>query len=87
VGALHRAFRAGALSALLPGAGQLYLGRRRRGIILLVIGLLPVVAAIVLWLWTGSSLIGQTLRPSVLGGLLVGNGLVAAFRLFGVFDA
>jgi LCP family protein required for cell wall assembly len=87
VGALHRAFRAGALSALLPGAGQLYLGRRRRGIILLVIGLLPVVAAIVLWLWTGSSLIGQTLRPSVLGGLLVGNGLLAAFRLFGVFDA
>jgi LCP family protein required for cell wall assembly len=87
VGALHRAFRAGALSALLPGAGQLYLGRRRRGLILLVIGLLPLVAAAVLWLLTGSSLLGQTLRPSVLGGLLVANGLLAAFRLFGVFDA
>jgi polyisoprenyl-teichoic acid--peptidoglycan teichoic acid transferase len=87
VGALQRAFRAGALSALLPGAGQLYLGRRRRGVILLVIGLLPLIAAVVLWLVTGTSLLGETLRPSVLGALLVANGLLAAFRLFGVFDA
>jgi LCP family protein required for cell wall assembly len=87
VGALHRAFRAGALSALLPGAGQLYLGRRRRGVVLLAIALLPLVAVLVLWRVTGTSLLGQTLRPSVLAGLLVANGLLAAFRLFGVYDA
>jgi LCP family protein required for cell wall assembly len=75
------------LSALFPGAGQLYLGRRRRGLILLVIGLLPLVAAVALWLMTGSSLLGETLRPSMLAALLVANGLLAAFRLFGVFDA
>jgi LCP family protein required for cell wall assembly len=75
------------LSALLPGAGQLYLGRRRRGVVLLVIGLLPLVAAVVLWRASGTSLLGQALRPSVLAALLVANGLFAAFRLFGVFDA
>lgn len=84
---LHKAFRAGILSALLPGAGQLYLGHRRRGLVLLTLGLLPLVAAGALLFREGGSTVGLMLRPSVLGALLVGNALLAAFRLFTVFDA
>lgn len=84
---LHRAFRAGVLSALLPGAGQLYLGHRRRGLVLLGLGLVPLVAGGVVLGRSGGSTVSLMLRPSVLGALLVGNGLLAAFRLFVVFDA
>jgi polyisoprenyl-teichoic acid--peptidoglycan teichoic acid transferase len=84
---LHKGFRAGILSALLPGAGQLYLGYRRRGLVLLTLGLLPPVAAGALLVRDGASTMGLMLRPSVLGALLVGNALLAAFRLFAVFDA
>jgi LCP family protein required for cell wall assembly len=75
------------LSALLPGAGQLYLGHRRRGLALLALGLLPLVPVGAVLAREGGSTVGLMLRPSVLGALLVGNGLLAAFRLFAVFDA
>lgn len=84
---LHRAIRAGVLSALLPGAGQLYLGHKRRGLLLLGFGLLPLVFLGTLLVRDGGSMVSLVLRPSVLGALLVGNALVAAFRLFAVFDA
>jgi LCP family protein required for cell wall assembly len=90
VGELHRGFRAGILSALLPGAGQLYLGHRRRGLVVLGLGLLPVVFVGTMVLRGGAnagSMAGMVLRPSVLGSLLVVNGLLAIFRLFAVFDA
>ena len=54
---------------------------------LLGLGLLPLVFLGTLLAREGGSMVGLVLRPSVLGALLVGNGLVAAFRLFGVFDA
>ena len=84
---LHRAIRAGVLSALLPGAGQLYLGHRRRGLVLLALGLLPLVFVGTLLVRGGGSMVSLVLRPSVLAALLIGNALVAAFRLFAVFDA
>ncbi len=84
---LHRAIRAGVLSALLPGAGQLYLGHKRRGLLLLGFGLLPLVFLGTLVVRGGGSMVSLVLRPSVLGALLVGNALLAAFRLFAVFDA
>jgi polyisoprenyl-teichoic acid--peptidoglycan teichoic acid transferase len=75
------------LSALIPGAGQLYLGHCRRGLVLLGLGLLPLVFAGTLVLRGGGSMVALVLRPSFLGSLLVVNGLLAAFRLFAVFDA
>jgi polyisoprenyl-teichoic acid--peptidoglycan teichoic acid transferase len=87
VGGLHRALRAGVFSVLLPGAGQLYLGRRRRGLIFLALGLLPLVFLGTMLFRSRAAMVGLVLRPSVLGALLVGNGVVAAFRLYAVFDA
>ena len=78
------------LSVLIPGAGQLYLGHRRRGLVLLGLGLLPLALAGTLVLRGGGdagSIAGMVLRPSVLGRLLVVNGLLAVFRLCAVFDA
>lgn len=54
---------------------------------LLALGLVPLVAGGALLVRSGGSTVGLLLRPSVLGALLVGNGLLAAFRLFVVFDA
>jgi len=79
--------RAAVLSSLLPGAGQLYLGCRRRGLALLAVALLPLVGAVAAWTVSGGSLLRDLLRPSVLASLLVGNALLAAFRLFAAFDA
>jgi polyisoprenyl-teichoic acid--peptidoglycan teichoic acid transferase len=79
--------RAGLLSALLPGVGQLCLGHRRRGLLFLALGLLPLVFLGAMLARGGESMVTLVLRPSVLGALLVANGVVAAFRLFAVFDA
>jgi LCP family protein required for cell wall assembly len=72
---------------MAPGAGQLYLGHKRRGLVLLGLGLLPLVSLGALLLGEGRSLVSLVVRPPVLGGLLVGNGVVVAVRLFAVFDA
>jgi len=56
-------------------------------LVLLALGLLPLVFLGTLLVRGGGSMLGLLLRPSVLGALLVGNGLLAAFRLFAVFDA
>jgi polyisoprenyl-teichoic acid--peptidoglycan teichoic acid transferase len=87
VGALRKAIHAGVLSALLPGAGQLYLGHKRRGLLFVALALLPLVFLGTMLARAGASIVSVVLRPSVLGALLVGNGAVAAFRLFAVFDA
>jgi len=84
---LRRAFRAAVLSSLLPGAGQLYLGCRRRGLALLAVALLPPLGAAVTWILSGGSLLRDLLRPAVRAALLAGNALLAAFRLFAAFDA
>jgi LCP family protein required for cell wall assembly len=78
---------AGLLSMLVPGAGQLYAGARRRGLVLLGISAALVLGAAVLVAarpWnTAAGLIGRPLLAS----LLAANLLVLAFRLFALVDA
>ena len=80
------AFVAMFLSALVPGLGQLYSGRRRRGAVLIgITGALLLVAAASLrdetrWLtWS--------VQPTALKWLLVGNGALLAFRAYAAADA
>ena len=74
------------LSALAPGLGHLYAGRRRRGIFLLgITGLVILVLAMTLqdkttWLvWS--------VQPTSLRWILAGNGVALAFRVFAAADA
>jgi polyisoprenyl-teichoic acid--peptidoglycan teichoic acid transferase len=83
----RRALIAALLSAILPGAGQLYLGRRRRGWLMLLIVALLAVAALVLWLRGPGDLLDLLLRPTVLIGLLAADGALLVLRLLCVGDA
>jgi LCP family protein required for cell wall assembly len=78
---------AGLLSMLVPGAGQLYVGARRRGLVLLAISAALVAGGVALVAarpWdTAVGLIGRPLLASVLAV----NLLVLAFRLFALVDA
>lgn len=78
---------AAALSALFPGAGHLYVGERRRG--LLFAGASAVIGFIVIGLLVSDSrrLLKLAFDPDVLIGLLVVNAAVFAFRTFVVVDA
>ena len=74
------------LSALVPGLGQVYTGRRRRGYVLLAItGLALIVMALMLrdrtmWLtWW--------FQPSALRWMLGGNAALLAFRVYAAADA
>jgi polyisoprenyl-teichoic acid--peptidoglycan teichoic acid transferase len=79
---------AGFLSSMVPGAGQLYAGRRRRGALMLVLTAVCLLAA---------ALLAQTLRepaararliqPEALLILLVGNLLLLGFRIASAADA
>lgn len=73
---------AGALSLLVPGAGQLYLGARRRGLVLLAAAALALLlaAAVAAWLPV------EIDRRLVAGVLLVDLALLA-LRVFAVLDA
>ncbi|HUG13804.1 MAG TPA: LCP family protein [Thermomicrobiales bacterium] len=76
-----------ALSMLLPGAGQLLAGRRRRG--LAIAGVVAVIGAAGLAIasWDVDRLLSHLVRPNVLIGLLVVNGALLLFRLAVVVDA
>lgn len=83
-----RGVRAAVASLLLPGVGQLIVGCRRRGALLLTVTLLAGAAA----LWVGlteltSELLGWLLQPAVLVGVFAANLVVLAFRLYATFDA
>jgi LCP family protein required for cell wall assembly len=86
MGPLRRPLTAGFLSMLLPGAGQLYLGSRRRGALLLGVAALTV--AVLLWAAVGrqDELVGSLDRRVLVWFLLL-DGAVLAFRLFAVVDA
>ena len=75
------------LSCLVPGAGQVYAGRPRRGGLMLLAVLLLGVAAAWLWRSGGVGLVELLLRPAVLVGLLVADAAVLALRLWCVADA
>jgi LCP family protein required for cell wall assembly len=79
---------ASALSAVLPGAGQLYAGARRRGLVLLAAGLAAAAAAAVALARSDPLAVAESaLRRDVVGALLAANAAVLAFRGFAVVDA
>jgi polyisoprenyl-teichoic acid--peptidoglycan teichoic acid transferase len=77
---------AGVLSVLLPGAGHLYAGARRRGLVLLCLSaaLLGTAVALVAVRPVG---LEAVLDTRALGVLLALNAVVFAFRLFAVVDS
>jgi hypothetical protein len=82
-----RALVAAFLSTLLPGVGQLYLGRRRRGALLLAVSLLVIAVGLRVWLMGSVFLLTLLVRPSVLLALLAVDAALLVFRLFAVLDA
>jgi LCP family protein required for cell wall assembly len=78
------------LSAVLPGAGQWYAGRRLRSLFFLVPILLALVA-VVIGLATDSlgfrSLLGWVVQPTLLRMSLAANAAVLAWRVVAVIDA
>ena len=83
---LRRLLRA-LLSALVPGAGQLLAGVRKRGFILLSVVVALVIAAVIIASRGIDSVISWMLQPKVLIGVLAVNVLLLLFRLFAVVDA
>jgi polyisoprenyl-teichoic acid--peptidoglycan teichoic acid transferase len=71
------------LSLVVPGAGQLYLGERRRAAIMLATWAALVVLALALAAFGRLPELGRTL----LAGVLLANAAVLAFRLFAIVDA
>jgi LCP family protein required for cell wall assembly len=80
------AFVAMFLSALVPGLGQLYAGRRRRGFVLLAITGLALIILLVM-LRDRSMWLTWSVQPTALRWLLAGNGVLLAFRLWAAADA
>jgi LCP family protein required for cell wall assembly len=81
-----RRFVAGFLSMMLPGAGQLYVGARRRGFVLLGITAAGLLAAIALAAWISVDVLWGVDRRLVVTVLAADLALLA-FRLFAVVDA
>lgn len=83
----QRGIRAAFFSLLLPGAGQLWLGRSQRGVALVVVALSLVAATIVAAGRGADDLAGLLVRPGVLEALLLANLMILAFRAFAIADA
>ncbi len=82
-----RAFVAGLMSALVPGAGQLYAGARARGVRMLAVTGALVGCLLAAGLQDGVELLRLAVRPEVLIALLVLDGLVFLFRAHCAVDA
>jgi LCP family protein required for cell wall assembly len=78
---------AGALSALVPGAGQAYAGARRRGLLLFAGTAAPVVAIAVLAAGRRDALLDAVFSREALLVLLVADTALLALRGFAVVDA
>jgi polyisoprenyl-teichoic acid--peptidoglycan teichoic acid transferase len=78
-----RRFAAGALSMLVPGAGQLYIGARRRGLVLLGATVALLLAALAATEWASLPELDRRLVALVLAFDLA----LLAVRLFAVVDA
>ncbi|MBW3562266.1 MAG: LCP family protein [Actinobacteria bacterium] len=83
----QRGIRAAFLSLLLPGAGQLWLGRSQRGVALVLVALSLTGATVVATGRGAGDLAGLLVRPGVIEVLLLTNVLVLAFRAFAIADA
>ncbi len=75
------------LSAVLPGAGQLYAGSRRRGVWLLSISALLLLAGLVVLLRDSRTLLKLAFEPSVLVALLFANAGLFLYRTVAAIDA
>ncbi len=78
---------AGLLSMLLPGAGQLYVGARRRGLVLLAVTAVLGIALVAVALARPFDLTESAVSRGALGALLVVDLGLLAFRLFAIVDA
>ena len=86
-GRAPRALLAGLLSAVVPGAGQVYSGRWRRGLGMLAVTVAIASITLVVWLQGSIFLLKLLVRPDVLLALLVANALVFAFHAHCAVDA
>ena len=77
----RRRLLAATLSMLAPGAGQLYVGVRRRGLVLLALAVLGVPAVLL------AATRVTTIDRRVLAAVLVADAALLALRLFAVVDA
>jgi LCP family protein required for cell wall assembly len=78
---------AGFLSMLLPGAGQVYAGARRRGLVLIGMSTLLCLAGLALVATRPLGLAAPHAGPRLLSGLLLADVTLLAFRLFAIVDA
>ncbi len=78
---------AAALSALLPGLGDVYGGRWRRGVVLVAASATIAMAAMVAWRLDAARILELAVQPKVLWIVLLANLAVGVFRLFVVADA
>jgi hypothetical protein len=86
-GRAPNAFMAGFLSFLVPGTGQLYAGRLRRGITMLAVTLVVAAAVLAVWLQGSIFVLRLVVQPDVLLALLVANALFFVFHVHCVVDA
>jgi polyisoprenyl-teichoic acid--peptidoglycan teichoic acid transferase len=82
-----RGLLAAAASAIVPGAGQLAVGRRRRGLVLL--GVTLMLAGALAWLGSRPTpiLLGLVVRPGAIGTLFAANIVLLTYRIAAVVDA
>ncbi len=86
-GRAPRALLAGLLSAFVPGAGQVYSGRWRRGLVMLSVTVAIASATLLVWRQGPIFVLQLLVRPDVLLALLVVNALVFAFHALCTLDA
>ncbi len=84
--ARKRPVAAALLSAIVPGAGQLYAGFRRRAFILLGIDVTLIVLAGLAY-FNKLEVVKAAFRPELLIGAMLGNIALLAFRLWAADDA
>jgi LCP family protein required for cell wall assembly len=82
----RNALVAGTLSLVVPGAGQLYLGARRRAVVLLGIWVALCASAVAVVVARPTELVLSSLGPRLLAGALIVDAAVLAFRLFAIAD-
>lgn len=76
-----------AISMLLPGAGQVAAGERRRGLLILGSAAALIVVALAAVPWDVDSLLAHLVRPDILVALLIVNVVLLLFRIVVVVDA
>jgi polyisoprenyl-teichoic acid--peptidoglycan teichoic acid transferase len=85
-GRAGRALIAALLSCLVPGAGQVYLGYRRRGTAMLVVTALCLAVAVAFWS-DPTAVSSMLVQPRALLALLVADLGLLVFRMVAVLDA